>query len=212
MVRNNKNNGITFIVYPIIFLLINAILIFIAFGSAITSIFNMLEIVTLENVPSFTQSTQDAPKIEQQTPNAKITSPSEGELYANISIPSANIDAPVYYGDNEAILRKGVGTYAGTYVPGQKRTILMAAHNNTFFHTLGQAPVGEKIYITTTYGEYVYEITGSQVALDTDTTAYDLTKEEENVILYTCYPFDTIGLTKQRYFVYAKYVSGPQVQ
>ena len=31
----------------------------------------------------------------------------------------------------------------------------------------------------------------------------------ENLILYTCYPFDALGFTPNRYFVYAKYVSGP---
>jgi sortase A len=29
--------------------------------------------------------------------------------------------------------------------------------------------------------------------------------------MYTCYPFDELGLTDQRFFVYAKYVSGPQI-
>ena len=40
-------------------------------------------------------------------------------------------------------------------------------------------------------------------------TAYDFTRTDENLILYTCYPFDALGFTPNRYFVYAKYVSGP---
>lgn len=31
----------------------------------------------------------------------------------------------------------------------------------------------------------------------------------KTMILYTCYPFDALGFTPNRYFVYAKYVSGP---
>lgn len=29
--------------------------------------------------------------------------------------------------------------------------------------------------------------------------------------MYTCYPFDALGLTTQRYFVYAKLVSGTPI-
>lgn len=29
--------------------------------------------------------------------------------------------------------------------------------------------------------------------------------------MYTCYPFDELGLTTQRYFVYAKLVSGTPI-
>lgn len=210
--RNHKNNGITFIVYPIVFLIVNVVLLTIAFGPTLKSMSGILDVITLEEAPSFSSNTtnEEVPKIEI-VEGAEIVVPSYGDLYANISIPTANIDAPVYYGDTEDLLIKGVGTYAGTYIPGQKRTILMAAHNNLYFHTLGKAKVGDIINITTQYGEYTYQITGSKVALATDTTAYDLTKQEENLILYTCYPFDTLGLTDQRYFVYAKYVSGPQI-
>ena len=37
----------------------------------------------------------------------------------------------------------------------------------------------------------------------------DFTRTDENLILYTCYPFDALGFTPNRFFVYAKYVSGP---
>jgi sortase A len=30
--------------------------------------------------------------------------------------------------------------------------------------------------------------------------------------MYTCYPFDELGLTNDRFYVYAEYVSGPQVK
>lgn len=45
----------------------------------------------------------------------------------------------------------------------------------------------------------------------TDRTAYDLSADYENLIMYTCYPFDALGLTPQRYFVYAKLVSGTPI-
>ena len=47
------------------------------------------------------------------------------------------------------------------------------------------------------------------VVQETDTTAYDLDADTENIILYTCYPFGILTRTTQRYFVYGDLVSGP---
>ena len=61
-----------------------------------------------------------------------------------------------------------------------------------------------------TYGNYVYTIVNTKIADASDESAYDLKKKEENVILYTCYPFNAYQ-TPTRYFVYAKYISGPKI-
>ena len=36
-------------------------------------------------------------------------------------------------------------------------------------------------------------------------------KEQEKLILYTCYPFEIIGYKSQRLFVYADKISGPTI-
>ena len=92
--------------------------------------------------------------------------------------------------------------------PGGK-TILLAGHNNTFFNDLQHAEAGATVTITTHYGVYTYEVTGTEILDYQDETAYDFTRTDENLILYTCYPFDALGFTPNRFFVYAKYVSGP---
>ena len=123
-----------------------------------------------------------------------------------------NVDAPVYYGDTSKILNAGVGTYkddARVGIPGEGKTILLAGHNNTFFNDLQHAEVGATVTITTHYGVYTYEVTGTEILDYQDETAYDFTRTDENLILYTCYPFDALGFTPNRFFVYAKYVSGP---
>ena len=89
------------------------------------------------------------------------------------------------------------------------RTILLAGHNNTFFNDLQHAEAGATVTITTHYGVYTYEVTGTEILDYQDETAYDFTRTDENLILYTCYPFDALGFTPNRFFVYAKYVSGP---
>ena len=89
------------------------------------------------------------------------------------------------------------------------RTILLAGHNNTFFNDLQHAEAGATVTITTHYGVYTYEVTEMKVMDYQDETSYDFSRTDENLILYTCYPFDALGFTPNRYFVYAKYVSGP---
>ena len=89
------------------------------------------------------------------------------------------------------------------------KTILLAGHNNTFFNDLQHAEAGATVTITTHYGVYTYEVAGTEILDYQDETAYDFTRTDENLILYTCYPFDALGFTPNRFFVYAKYVSGP---
>jgi sortase A len=140
--------------------------------------------------------------------------PASGERYGEIICSEADINAALYYGDTMHELGLGVGTYSGdrvAYIPGGGRTILLAGHTNTVFRNLGELIIGDKIQINTSYGRYEYEVDDLRIAKDTDTSAYDFTRTDENLILYTCYPFGYLGLTNQRYFVYAKYVSGPQL-
>ena len=74
---------------------------------------------------------------------------------------------------------------------------------------LGSAQIGDLIKIETTYGTYTYKITETVVKKATDPTAYDPTKTDNSIVLYTCYPFNTIISVDERYFVYADFVSGP---
>lgn len=149
----------------------------------------------------------------QQTLNKQeITYPYPGDRYGEISIAGTTVSAPLYYGDDTATLNKGVGTFkddVGVGIPGEGKTILLAGHNNTFFNGLQQVEVGDIVTIETHYGTYTYEVTEMGVKDYQDSTAYDFTRTDENLIMYTCYPFDALGFTADRYFVYAKYVSGP---
>ena len=148
----------------------------------------------------------------ETVPFSSITYPTAGDRYATITISGTNVDAPVYYGDTNKILNQGVGTYmenSAAGLPGEGKTILLAGHNNTFFNDLQHAEAGATVTITTHYGVYTYEVTETKILDYQDASAYDFTRTDENLILYTCYPFDALGFTTDRFFVYAQYVSGP---
>lgn len=146
---------------------------------------------------------------QQHIPLSSIQLPQQGDQYARITIENTSVDAPVFYGDDARQLNQGVGTYMYGYLPGQGRTIMMAAHTNTWFSDLGSAKIGDTITVETYYGVYEYEIVDAQVKDCEDSSAYDFSRTDENIILYTCYPFGTIGFTRDRYFVYGEYRSGP---
>jgi sortase A len=137
--------------------------------------------------------------------------PDYGDRYGRLTISGTEIDASVFWNDSETELNKGIGTYAGGWLPGFGRTVLMAGHRNTSLKDLGSAEVGSVITLETHYGTYTYEVTDIAVKHMSDSSAYDFSKDQENIIIYTCYPFDYIGAAKERYFVYGSPLSGTQV-
>lgn len=147
----------------------------------------------------------------KKLPISEIQYPKTGEQFGELIIEDCSIDNNLFFGDGNVALRNGVGIYNGSFIPGYGKTILVAGHNNTYFNGLKNAEAGQKVTIRTSYGNYTYEITEAAVKKATDTSAYDLSADYENLIMYTCYPFDELGLTDKRFFVYAKYVSGPQI-
>lgn len=139
------------------------------------------------------------------------------ELHTTIGtlkIPDAQIECKVIYGDNASDLKKGGCFYPDLKdrIPGGGRQMLMASHNNTFFHTLGQVQEGSRVLMDLYYGQYEYEVVRTEVVKASDTTTYDLQKEEEELIIYTCYPFDQLSATPYRFFVYCKPVYARPLQ
>lgn len=209
-------NGVKYILYPVSFFLAGALLLVAALGPVVTPYLGMLDLAFLDEAPSFDREAgklfngavdqaDGSPHIAADT----VALPADGDEFGRLLISSAGIDAPLMYGDSPKELRKGVGLFTGTYLPGQGRTILGGAHNNSYFRNLRKVKIGDRVDIQTNYGTYVYEVTGSKGARFDDTGAYDLTKREENLILYTCDNTLAVGATPYRLFVYAKYVSGP---
>lgn len=165
-----------------------------------------------ETIKTGTAGAEEQPTQPESIPLSSITYPAKGDRYGVITISGTTVNAPLYCGDSNDILNKGVGTYkdsAGAGIPGEGKTVLLAGHNNTFFNDLQHVAVGQTVAIQTHYGVYTYEITETKIADYQESTTYDFTRTDENLIMYTCYPFDALGFTPQRYFVYAKYVSGP---
>lgn len=140
-----------------------------------------------------------------------ITMPKYEQHYANLTVPDLEIDCKLYYGDSDAVFKEGAGQYTGSSLPGFGKPILIGAHNKSYFKELEWVEIGQTVIIETNYGTYKYKIYKTQIAKDTDESAYDLTANEEILMLYTCYPFGTLGYGDDRLFVYGRKISGPAV-
>mgnify|MGYP001096889362 CR=1 FL=1 len=164
------------------------------------------EIFSLVNKVSITINEN---KAQEQTTigetNKLKNYPEYGTKYATIEIDKINVSLPVYFGDTLEVLKKGVGHSSGSYFPGEGGSIIYMGHNSkNVFRRFSELQIDNEIKVTTTYGEYTYKIYDMKLIKETDLDKLPIQDEKEILMVYTCYPFNNIGYTTQRYVVYAE--------
>lgn len=126
-----------------------------------------------------------------------------GTQYGTILCETRGLEAPLYYGDDEELLRLGAGQYKDSALPGYQGVSIIGAHDTTYFAPLKEMQVGDEIQIQTSYGDFTYVVEAMHTAHKSDTSAFQLDSNKETVILYTCYPFGEIQEDREyRYYVY----------
>lgn len=208
-----------YIVFPLAFFIAGLLFLYLALGPVINTVTSVWALFSSDAAAEGDEIHKDIfgegklEGYEGSVPSSLIKYPTNGTKYAEITI-TANDTVyviPLYFGDKPATLKRGAGHYMGSHFPGESSTVLVSGHNNTFFNCLQWVKVGDVIKLETNWGTYLYEVTETAIKKNTDTSAYDLLATEENLVLYTCYPFDKLGLTPNRFFVYTRLVSGPVV-
>lgn len=204
---------------PLFFSILGIGIVYVAALPLIQTVSALSKLVISSEVPTFNQedtltSIFEAPVNSAENGTIAASSfsmPSVGIHYGNISCERIGLDAPLYFGDSSTILKNGVGQYTGSHIPGSNGPILLAAHNTTFFLPLQNVENGDIITITTNYGTFEYSVTGYKVYDKRDKSAYNLSQNNEQLIMYTCYPFNMLGSLDDRFFVYADKISGPEI-
>lgn len=205
---------------PLIFTVIGYGILWIATAPVIDFVYNVGSMVMAQEVPEFNTQLGSVFDGNDGTPEeqpefvstSNVNLPVFGEQYGQITCERIGLDAPVYFGDDNDILRVGAGQYIGSFLPGYGRLIMLCAHNTTFFRPLQIIEAGDIIVFKTSYGVYQYQVSRTDIKDHNDSSAYDLLKEEEELIMYTCYPFETmVGTKTDRLFVYCEKISGPTV-
>ena len=172
------------------------------FGKQIKSaieVIDMVSISTDSNVISEIKFDKEVQEIKEY--------PEYGTRYANIKIESIDVNLPLYYGDKLSILKNGVGQSSGAFFPGEGGTIICMGHNTkTFLYRLPEVKLDDMIEIQTTYGEFKYKVYDTKIVNMYDVDQLPVQKNEEILMLYTCYPVNGIGHKTDRWVVYAKKV------
>lgn len=120
-----------------------------------------------------------------------------------IEIPRLNRKLPIVEGTDLTQLKKGVGHYSTTALPGKHDQILLAGHRDTVFKGLGQLKKGDEIIVKMPYGTYKYAMAFSKIVGSDDRSIIHPTAPKETLVLATCYPFMFVGNAPDRYILYA---------
>ena len=211
------SNGIKYIFYPIAFLVLFIGVFWVVASPIISPVAVVLKGFITDtprnmerDVPNIFKDPDDNASVET-IKKSDVDYPSYGDQFARLVIQSLEIDAPLFNGADPPQMRKGVGLYTGGLLPGYGGTVVLGAHNNTFFKNLHKIQIGDTVEIRTSYGVYIYEIIDTKSTRFDDPSAVDLTRKEENLTMYTCINWSGVGATPYRLFVYGKFISGPHV-
>lgn len=137
--------------------------------------------------------------------------PKPGDSLGELKFSTLDLNVPVVQGTHEEELKKGAGHFAGSALPGQGGHVLLSGHRDTVFTKLQHLKQGDQVTFTTKYGDFVYEATDFEIVPADDLTV-NVAKDFETLTLTTCYPFDFIGDAPDRYIIYTKLVSMPEIE
>ena len=121
---------------------------------------------------------------------------------AVLRISRIGLEAPVLEGTDDSILNRGVGHISGTARPGQKGTVGIAGHRDSFFRVLKSVAIGDAIELEAQDGTYKYRVTHLLVVDPADVNVLR-PATTPSLALVTCYPFYFVGSAPKRYIVQA---------
>lgn len=135
-----------------------------------------------------------------------LTAPARGEVLGTLDIPALHMSLPIYEGTDKQTLRKGVGHYIRSVLPGQTDNCVLSGHNDSVFRRLDEIQKGDDFIIQTSAGIFTYRVTNMKITDRNDKTVI-VPKPNASLTITTCYPFRYIGYTSKRYVVEAALVA-----
>lgn len=131
--------------------------------------------------------------------------PKIGDVIGTISLPSLKEKLPIIEGTDDAELKRGVGHFIGSVLPGMRDNSVLAGHRDSVFSNLGKLGLGDLVVVRTVAGEFTYRVTKFRIVMADDRTVIVPTPTAI-LTLSTCYPFRFIGNAPKRYIVSAELI------
>lgn len=141
--------------------------------------------------------------------NGLMQRPKIGAQFGKVLMPTIKLDYPLYHGDDDEELAKGIGHDPGTTLPGENGNVVIDGHRDTVFRNLGDVKIGDIITIETSYGTFNYKAAKTRIVNEDDRTVI-VRSDKEMLTIYTCYPFNYIGHAPKRYVLTADFVDSTQ--
>ena len=127
-------------------------------------------------------------------------------VMGRLDIPAIKLTVPVISDFDPASLKRGVGHIQGTAMPGGLGTLGLAGHRDTFFRPLQHIAKSMEIRVTDSTGTYRYLVDSTEIVTPDQVEVLDIRNQPE-LTLITCYPFDFIGQAPKRFIVHAHLLS-----
>jgi sortase A len=132
-----------------------------------------------------------------------ISDPEIKDIIGILEVPRLHKELPIVEGTSENMLKKGVGHYTSSALPGQHNQIVLSGHRDTVFRQFGELRKGDELIVSLKSGKFLYVIDHMKIVKADDRTVIHPTKQKEELVLTTCYPFSFIGNAPDRYIIYA---------
>lgn len=134
-----------------------------------------------------------------------LVRPAEGDAVGSLSIPVLKQTLPIIEGTRADDLKRGVGHFTQSVLPGEKDNCVLSGHRDTVFAKLGKLKTGDQVIVQTSAGTFTYEIKGIRIVHADDRTVIVPT-DHAVLTLTTCYPFNYVGSAPDRYILTADLV------
>lgn len=129
----------------------------------------------------------------------------DGDSIGILTLTTLNKKLPIVQGTGENELKKGVGHFTQSVLPGEKDNCVLSGHRDTVFSGIGKLKIGDQLIVQTSAGIFTYEVKGTRIVGKDDKTVIVPTSRAV-LTLTTCYPFNFIGDAPNRYIVSADLV------
>jgi len=131
--------------------------------------------------------------------------PAEGDIIGSLSIPVLKQKLPIIQGTGADELKKGVGHFTQSVLPGEEDNSVLSGHRDTVFAKLGKLKIGDQLIVQTSAGTFTYEINRIRI-VDKDDKTVIVPADHAVLTLTTCYPFRFVGNAQDRYILTADLV------
>ena len=192
-----KKIGVTFVI-PILLIMTGSVIFLSAGWNLFSESYNIGSVL-------FTKANTNVGEVTFNINNQEVGRPDIGQVFATLKIPSLGIERPIVHGDGEDELKKGVGHYAGSTLPGENGNFVISGHRETALKKLEGIKLNDQIFVETSWGVYEYKVKNIKIVEPTEHSVVDPT-DYEKITMYTCYPFNYIGHAPKRFVVEGEFV------